>query len=360
MDSSHDPQTGGLQDSHPTPQQPGKVLPDPPGAKWFKKKVDGKGPQEQMFDYAKAHGHDFMVAFDYLEQKPGIKMYASYPGCEDFLRNTLYKTEDRHFYELITEGKPCKLYLDVEWEGPEDPEKRVIHHLVSQLKAYVKVRRLHKKRIFLLITQRRKSRAAALLTSKRYQACFSRRMHPEKLLCALKSNECFCVQVNKYVCTELLHSNKTVFQKQLFFFCFCSRAIFCMHQTCGLALRLFVHMHMFVHNKHMVLALNAAGPGLSSLSSMRSCVHQSFAPSPKHCYQACMFLCPCIPPRAPDAHSFCCTHILAFKHHAAYCQYLYTSASPGHYSFARCRHTSALETACLKHVFVYAHTSECT
>ncbi len=129
MDSSHDPRTvSALQDSQPTPQQPGKVLPDPPGAKWFKKNLDGKGLQEQMFDYAKEHGHDFMVALDYLEQKPGIKMYASYPGCEDFLRNTLYKTEDRHFYELIPEGKPCKLYLDVEWEGPEDPEKRVIHH----------------------------------------------------------------------------------------------------------------------------------------------------------------------------------------------------------------------------------------
>lgn len=141
MDSSHNPQTcGALQDSYPVPQQPGKVLPDPPGAKWFKKKVDGKGPQEQMFDYAKQRQHEFMVAFDYLEEKPAIKMYASYPRCEDFLRNTLHKTEDRHFYELIPEGKPCKLYLDVEWEGPEDPEKRVIHHLVGQLKAYVKVR----------------------------------------------------------------------------------------------------------------------------------------------------------------------------------------------------------------------------
>jgi hypothetical protein len=144
MDSSQGPQKGGaLQDAHAVPQRPGKVLPDPPGRNtWFKKKVDGKRPQEQMFEYAKQHNHQFMVAFDYLVDRPGFKMYASYPGYEDFLRNTLYKTEDRHFYELIQEGKPCKLYLDVEWKGPEDPEKRVIHNLVDELNAYVKVRRI--------------------------------------------------------------------------------------------------------------------------------------------------------------------------------------------------------------------------
>ncbi len=72
------------------------------------------------------------------------------------------------------------------------------------------------------------------------------------------------------------------------------------------------------------------------------------------------FFCTCMPPRAPDAQLFRCTHILAFKHHAAHCLYMYTSASPWHCSCAHCKHTSALETVCMKHLFVYAHTSECT
>jgi hypothetical protein len=48
--------------------------------------------------------------------------------------------EDRHFYEVIPEGEPCKLYIDVEWKGLADPGKTVIHHLVDELVAYVKVR----------------------------------------------------------------------------------------------------------------------------------------------------------------------------------------------------------------------------
>lgn len=94
-----------------------------------------------MFEHAEVHGHNFMVAFDRLAKDGRIvKMYASYPSSEDFVSNTLSKTENKHFYELIRAEKPCKLFLDIEWTGQDDPHKRVIHHVVDKLKAYTKVR----------------------------------------------------------------------------------------------------------------------------------------------------------------------------------------------------------------------------
>ena len=118
-------------------------LHDPPGSTWFRGKKDSKRPQDQMFERAKQHSHNFMAAFDYVANDGRIvKMYASFPSCEDFVRHTLLKTERKHFYELIPEGTPCKLYLDVEWIGPLDPEKaaQVLQHLVNELEAYTQVR----------------------------------------------------------------------------------------------------------------------------------------------------------------------------------------------------------------------------
>lgn len=84
-----------------------------------------------------------MVAFDYSASDGRVvKMYASYPTCEDFVNDTLLKTERKHFYELIPEEMPCKLYLDVEWIGTHGPEKavEVVHHLIEGLKAFAQVR----------------------------------------------------------------------------------------------------------------------------------------------------------------------------------------------------------------------------
>ena len=94
-----------------------------------------------MFEHADLHNHKFMVACDCptFRGKPA-KMYASYPSAEDFLNNTLLKTEDRTYYELIREGRPCKFYSDLEWIGPEDLNRGVIHHVVENLKAYFQVR----------------------------------------------------------------------------------------------------------------------------------------------------------------------------------------------------------------------------
>jgi hypothetical protein len=126
--------------------QPRSDRSDPPGAKWHKAKISGKRPSKQMFEQADSQGHEFMVASDCLAKDGSIKkMYASYPSSGDFIRDTLSKTENKIFYELIREGKPCKLFLDIEWIGRDDPKRRVIRHVVDKLKAYTKVRatRLH-------------------------------------------------------------------------------------------------------------------------------------------------------------------------------------------------------------------------
>jgi hypothetical protein len=113
----------------------------PPGVRWHKARISGKKPSTQMFERADLQGHKFLVASDYFAKDGSVKkMYASYLSSGDFIRDTLSKTENKVFYELMREGKPCKLFLDIEWIGQDDPEGRVIHHVVDKLKAYTKVR----------------------------------------------------------------------------------------------------------------------------------------------------------------------------------------------------------------------------
>ena len=120
--------------------------PDPPGrCTWFRAEIGAtKGPQDRMFEHARMHNHKFKAAFDYIPSRYGkvIKMFASFPSWENFVTGTLLKADpqNRHFYEIIPEGRPCKFYLDIEWEGPVDPGKVVLRHLVVELLAYVKVR----------------------------------------------------------------------------------------------------------------------------------------------------------------------------------------------------------------------------
>lgn len=94
-----------------------------------------------MFEHADLHNHKFLVACDCPTSRgKTAKMYASYPSAEDFLNNTLLKTVVRTFSELIREGMWCKFYSDLEWIGPEDLKREVIHYVVEELKAYFQVR----------------------------------------------------------------------------------------------------------------------------------------------------------------------------------------------------------------------------
>jgi hypothetical protein len=44
----------------------------------------------------------------------GAKSFATFPSHNAFLR-TILESSQPCFYELIPEGKPCKLYFDIEW-----------------------------------------------------------------------------------------------------------------------------------------------------------------------------------------------------------------------------------------------------
>lgn len=160
METSQGPQKNGTLPSSDFQEacdayRPGKVRCDPPGTgTWFKRTtLEGKRPLDQMVEHAKKHGHKFKTAFDYRPYDKVKKMFASYPTWEDFLSNTLLKAnpEDRHFYEVIPETEPCKFYLDVEWKGPADPARKVLHHLMDALSLYVKVRHCFRHKIFVKI-----------------------------------------------------------------------------------------------------------------------------------------------------------------------------------------------------------------
>ncbi len=105
---------------------PGTRFKDPPGAlKWYKTKDEkGTRPMQQMLEHSDSEGHTFRAACDYWGRKKGqggknidtaVKMYASFPTAKDFLVDTLLRSEARFMYELIPQGSPCKLHLDIEW-----------------------------------------------------------------------------------------------------------------------------------------------------------------------------------------------------------------------------------------------------
>jgi hypothetical protein len=143
MDSPQSTQESGalpsvFQDTHHASQHSRR----PPGSTWFTAPIGDKGPQQQMLEHAEQHNHGFTVAYDWIPTGSKVKkMYASYSKCETFIDDTLFKinSQDRHFYELVRHGRRCKPYLDIEWNGPEDLDKTVIHHLVDAFKAHVKV-----------------------------------------------------------------------------------------------------------------------------------------------------------------------------------------------------------------------------
>jgi hypothetical protein len=95
-----------------------------------------------MFDEADALQKDVFVARDASFGK-GAKEYASLQNHEQ-LAKLLLSSLDREccMYELIREGRPCKLYLDLEWEsenmGASDAHKMLLN-VVWNLHTFLEV-----------------------------------------------------------------------------------------------------------------------------------------------------------------------------------------------------------------------------
>mmetsp|Transcript_16446 Transcript_16446/g.32482 ORF Transcript_16446/g.32482 Transcript_16446/m.32482 type:complete len:128 (-) Transcript_16446:20-403(-) len=91
------------------------------GVEWLSRAEGGKGPQQRMFDEADALHQDVFVARDASFGK-GAKEYASLQNHEQLAKMLLSSLgRECCMYELIREGMPCKLYLDLEWEWVPQP-----------------------------------------------------------------------------------------------------------------------------------------------------------------------------------------------------------------------------------------------
>ncbi len=68
-----------------------------------------------------------MAAFDWIPVGTEVKkMYASYSTCEKFIQDTLLQVnpQERHFYELVLQGRRCKPFIDGMERAARYAEKR--------------------------------------------------------------------------------------------------------------------------------------------------------------------------------------------------------------------------------------------
>lgn len=94
------------------------------GTAFYHKTTTGAdaSPQLASFHEGDTEGHQMFVQLESLSRNH-VKVhrsYGSYPDAETFVFNLIScQASQAHFYELIREGRPCKLYLDIEWEVPQ-------------------------------------------------------------------------------------------------------------------------------------------------------------------------------------------------------------------------------------------------
>jgi hypothetical protein len=150
---------------------------------WLSHAEGGTGPQQRMFDEADALQKDVFVARDASFGK-GAKEYASLQNHEQ-LAKLLLSSLDREccMYELVREGRPCKLYLDLEWESEKmvaADAHRVLTNVVAKLHAFLQVRRsMPSSRRFLHAQKKKPAYSPACLT-------LWRSMLPPRRFCMLK------------------------------------------------------------------------------------------------------------------------------------------------------------------------------
>jgi hypothetical protein len=103
-------------------------------AKYFTKKEDMLRPLRS----ASSSGHSttcrqFLVMHEelYGESKP-VHMFAHYFSKEQFYRilQTVHN-EEQAFYEIIPQDRPCRLYVDVEWNSKSDNPAATAHPRVA-------------------------------------------------------------------------------------------------------------------------------------------------------------------------------------------------------------------------------------
>ena len=110
---------------------------------WFSRSKDCKGAQLQMFDRADDLGHKVYVARD-SDWGNGCKEYTSFMDhvpLAEMLISCLNNKQPCCLYEIIREGKPCNLHLDIEWESSmiQRDAHSMLSNVVSKLEKMLKV-----------------------------------------------------------------------------------------------------------------------------------------------------------------------------------------------------------------------------
>ena len=100
----------------------------PEGGVWFHRQLDA---QKNSVDT-----QGVLVAWD-KDSSTGSKLYGVFSNINLLYENILSITNtQRCGYEIISQSLPCKLYLDVEWEGSQDSTHMRIRDIMSCMRSF--------------------------------------------------------------------------------------------------------------------------------------------------------------------------------------------------------------------------------
>ena len=107
-------------------------IPVPPHGRWF----TGLDSQKLMLN---VYHEDGGLAMSW-DNGHGGKLFGVYPTLsqKDFMHLLLdIPLADRNGYEMLVEDVACRAYVDVEWQGPPDPDHSTLQRLVSAIRSKV-------------------------------------------------------------------------------------------------------------------------------------------------------------------------------------------------------------------------------
>ena len=104
-----------------------------PHGRWW----TGKDSQKLMLEVYHAEG-GFAMSWDNRRDGKQFGVYTKLSKLE-FMQHLLdIAPRSRNAYEMIVEDQPCRAYLDVDYEGPPDPEHAMLQRLVAVIRDKIK------------------------------------------------------------------------------------------------------------------------------------------------------------------------------------------------------------------------------
>ena len=84
----------------------------------------------EVIENAEKNNNKLIVSYQYNENC--TRMYKSYTSCKEYLEENKYK--NKHAFEILKKGDPCKLYLDVEFVTEIEPDIFKFEEIKNSLK----------------------------------------------------------------------------------------------------------------------------------------------------------------------------------------------------------------------------------